>query len=159
MKAERVFVLRFDDGARIPYGVPDFMSEEEVADFLAHVRSELAQGAAQYFEQCCEPAKVEGSDSKAGEGKASGSKPSGGPRLGQPRSQPRLERSLTFSDNPSAETLRLEERVNHLRWLGQASLDVRARQRDAEIEAERLRIELDQQAPQMQPTQGKPRVR
>lgn len=150
MKAERVFVLRFDDGARIPYGVPDFMSEEEAADFLAHVRSELAQGAAQYFEQCCEPAKVEGSDSKAGDSKASG-----GPRLGQPR----LERSLTFSDNPSAETLRLEERVNHLRWLGQASLDVRARQRDAEIEAERLRIELDQQAPQMQPTQGKPRVR
>lgn len=149
MKAERVFVLRFDDGSRIPYGVPDFMSEEEAADFLAHVRSELAQGAAQYFEQCCEPAKAQGSDSKAGDGKASG-----GPRLGQPR----LERSLTFSDNPSAETLRLEERVNQLRWLGQASLDVRARQREAEVEAERLRIELDQrQALQMQPTRGRSR--
>ena len=144
MKAERVFVLRFDDGSRIPYGVPDFMSEEEAADFLAHVRSELAEGAAQYFEQCCEPAKAEGSDSKA----------SGGQRMGQPR----LERSLTFSDNPSAETLRLEERVNHLRWLGQASLEVRARQRDAE--AERLRIELDQrEAMQMQPTPGRSRGR
>ena len=151
MKAERVFVLRFDDGSRIPYGVPDFMSEEEAADFLAHVRSELTQGAAQYFEQCCEPAKAEGSDGKVGDSKASA-----GQRLGRPR----LDRSLTFSDHPSAETLRLEERANQLRWLGQASLDVRARQRAAEIEAQRLRIELDQnQLLQMQSTRGKPRVR
>jgi len=145
MKAERVFVLRFNDGSRVPYGVPDFMSEEEAADFLAHVRSELVEGAAQYFEQCCEPTKAEASDGKAS-GKGSG------PRIGQPR----LERGLTFSDHPSAETLRLEERLNQLRWLGQASLAVRARQRDAEAEVERQRLE---QGLQLQPTQRKPRVR
>ena len=147
MKAERVFVLRFNDGSRIPYGVPDFMSEEEAADFLAHVRSELLEGAAQYFEQCCEPMKAEASD-----GKASGKKGSG-QRIGKPR----LDRSLTFSDNPSIETLRLEERVNQLRWLGQASLEVRARQRDAEA-AERRRLEAEQGL-QPQPTQRKPLVR
>lgn len=146
MKAERVFVLRFDDGSRIPYGVPDFMSEEEAADFLAHFRSELVEGAAQYFEQCCEPAKVEGSDNKAGNSKASG-----GQRLGRPR----LDRSLTFSNHPSAMTLDLEERLNQLRWLGQASLAVRIRQRAVEAEAERLQIELEQrQALQMQPSRG-----
>ena len=147
MKSERAFVLRFNDGSRIPYGVPDFMSEEEAADFMAHVRSELVEGAAQYFEQCCEPAKAEASD-----GKASGKK-SSGPRIGQPR----LERGLSFSDHPSAETLRLEERLNHLRWLGQASLAVRARQRDAEAEVERQRLEV--QRLQLQPTQRKPLVR
>lgn len=149
MKAERVFVLRFNDGSRVPYGVPDFMSEEEAADFMAHVLSELVEGAAQYFEHCCEPANAEVSD-----GKASGNKKSSGPRIGQPR----LERGLTFSDHPSAETLRLEERLNQLRWLGQASLAVRAKQRDAEVEVERQRLEVEQGL-HLQPTQRSPRVR
>ena len=65
--------------------------------------------------------------------------------------QPRLERALSFSDNPSAETLRLEERLNQLRWLGQASLEVRAKQRDAEAEVERQRMEIDLQ---LQPDRG-----
>jgi len=142
MKSERAFVLRFNDGSRIPYGVPDFMSEEEAADFLAHVRSELVEGAAQYFEQCCEPAKTDASD-----GKASDNQKSSGPRIGPPR----LERGLSFSDNPSAETLRLEERLIQLRWLGQASLAVRMRQRDAEAEIERQRMEMDLQ---IQPNRG-----
>ena len=147
MRTERVFVLRFNDGSRIPYGVPDFMSEEEAADFLAHVRKELREGAAQYFEQCCEPAKAE-----AGDGKASGNKKGSGPRIGRPR----LERSLSFSDHPSDETLRLEERLNQLRWLGQASLDVRVRQRVAEAELERLRLEAEQGI-QRQPTKERSR--
>lgn len=130
MKTERVYVLRFNDGSRVPYGVPDFMSEGEAADFQAHVQSELVEGAAQYFEQCCQPAK-------ASENGASGNEEGGG----QPTGQPWPERSLTFSDRPSAETLRLQERVNQLRGLGRASLGVRARQRDAKVERRRLEAE------------------
>lgn len=44
MKIQRVFVLRFNDGRRIPYGVPEFLSEEEAEDFLAHVRGEISEG-------------------------------------------------------------------------------------------------------------------
>lgn len=133
MKAERVFVLRFNDGSRIPYGVPDFMSEEEAADFQAHVLSELVEGAANYFQRCCKPAK-------AGEGKASGDRGA----TGQPSDRPTFERSLTFSNHPSDKTLRLEERVNQLRWLSQASLEMRAKQRAAEAELERQRLEARQ---------------
>ena len=49
MKSEQAHVLRFDDGSQVSYGVPDFATEEEAEDFLAHVRTEIEEGAAEYF--------------------------------------------------------------------------------------------------------------
>ena len=51
MKIQRVFVLRFNDGRRIPYGVPEFLSEDEAEDFLAHDRAGRRRQWTQQYER------------------------------------------------------------------------------------------------------------
>lgn len=61
------FILTFDDGNRVVWGVPDFLSEEEGHEFLKYVNEQLLLGASQYFFQCCGgDERREGSGSEGG---------------------------------------------------------------------------------------------
>ena len=123
MKIERVFLLRFDDGRRIPYGVPEFLSEEEAKDFLGHVQGELDEGAARYFENCCQdlaqrpPGEDDDDDDEAVR-----------------------DRELTFSHHPTDRVRRLEFVADGLRRLGTQSLAARAL-REAEIRAHQAQLD------------------
>lgn len=122
MKIERVFLLRFDDGQRIPYGVPEFLSEEEAEDFLAHVQGELSEGAARYFATCCQGIKK----------RLEGDEEDDDVEAEQSRG---MEREISFADEPTARMRRLEAYANYLRKQGLRSLERRAAQRQAELEA------------------------
>nr|MDQ2734369.1 hypothetical protein [Pseudomonadota bacterium] len=121
MKIERVFVLRFDDGQRIPYGVPEFLSEDEAADFLAHVQGELSEGAATYFATCCQGA-VQGSNAD----------PAGGDDDDDDDDQVEPERGfgrareISFVDDPTERVRRLEFAANAPRRLGLKIFAIRA---------------------------------
>ncbi|MDQ2733540.1 MAG: hypothetical protein M3Y55_00805 [Pseudomonadota bacterium] len=115
MKIERVFVLRFEGSKRIPYGVPEFLSEEEASDFLSHVQSELSEGAAQYFATCCTQRLPADSDD-ADDGDAAD-----------------REKVLTFSRNPSARVRRLGIIASRLRVMGLNIFAVKARNAEMDV--------------------------
>ena len=133
MKIERVFVLRFESGARLPWGVPEFMSEDEAADFLAYVQSELEDGGARYFEECC-----------TGHRKRLGSVDDDDEPLGRNRAI-----ALGFSARPSAQTQRLERVATGLLKMGQEFQAISAR-REAERRVEAARVQEGQQRQQSQ---------
>jgi len=148
MKIERVFVLRFDDGQRIPYGVPEFLSEDEAADFLAHVQGELGEGAATYFATCCQGA---GPSSKADQADDDDdgdddAKPEWG--LGRGR-------EISFADDPTERVWLLEVAANALREQGLKSLAVRAR--EVEIAQQRQRQLEREQRIQLAPQKSRGR--
>ncbi len=118
-------MLRFDDGKRIPYGVPEFLSEEEAEDFQAHVQGELSEGAATYFATCCQGVQKR----LAGE---EGDDEDDDVEAEQSRGQ---ERDISFADKPTARVRRLEAYANYLRKVGLQSLERKAARRQAELEA------------------------
>lgn len=125
MKIQRVFVLRFNDGRRIPYGVPEFLSEDEAEDFLAYVQGEISEGAAGYFDACCRemPKRV---GTRAGQG-ADASGDTGGA----------AEREIRFAAKPTERVRRLEAYANGMYRDGLRSFALRAAERDW-LEAARL---------------------
>lgn len=146
MKIERVFVLRFDDGQRIPYGVPEFLSEDEAADFLAHVQGELSEGAAAYFATCCQevrqrPEGEEGDDGEDDDDEAE-------------RDRGRA-REIRFGEDPTERVRRLEFVANALRKLGLQHQAFRARQAEVVAAQERQRQLEQEQALQRTPKKSK----
>jgi len=135
MKIERVFVLRFDDGQRIPYGVPEFLSEDEAADFLAHVHGELDEGAATYFATCCQGAVQ---SSKADQADDDDDDDDAAPERGLGRS-----REISFANDPTERVRLLEVAANALREQGLKSLAVRAR--EVEIAQRERQRQLEQE--------------
>lgn len=148
MKIERVFVLRFDDGQRIPYGVPEFLSEDEAADFLAHVQGELSEGAATYFATCCQDA-VQSLDSE----------PAGDDDDNDDHAEPERgfgkARAISFADDPTERVRRLEFAANLLRKLGLNIFASRARQVEVVAQQERQRQLEQDQAIQLTPQKSK----
>ena len=146
MKIERVFVLRFDDGQRIPYGVPEFLSEDEAADFLAHVQGELGEGAATYFATCCQGAGQGADADHAGDDDDDDDDAEPERGLGRGR-------EISFVDDPSERVRRLEFIANNLRKLGLKIFASRMRQVEVIAQQERqrqLEQELDvEPAPQI----------
>jgi len=150
MKIERVFVLRFDDGGRIPYGVPEFLSEDEAKDFLAHVQGELSEGAAAYFATCCqEGIRVPGQDVAGDDEQEDDEEP-----VQADRSRGRV-REISFAEDPSARVRRLERVANGLRRLGLQLQAVRARQVEVVAQQERQRQLEQEQLIQLTPQQSK----
>jgi len=149
MKIERVFVLRFDDGQRIPYGVPEFLSEDEAADFLAHVQGELSDGAATYFATCCQGAWQGADTDHAGDDDDDDDDAE--PERGLARA-----REIRFADDPTERVWLLEVAANALRQQGLKSLAVRAR--EVEI-AQRERQRQLEQEQALQRTKQKSRGR
>ena len=138
MKIERVFVLRFDDGGRIPYGVPEFLSEDEAEDFLAHVQGELGEGAAAYFATCCqEGTRAPGQDDV-------GNEDEGDEEAAQAKRSRGRVREISFAEDPSARVRRLEFVANALREMGLKIQVVRAREAEALVQQERQR-QLEQE--------------
>ena len=133
MKIERVFVLRFDDGQRIPYGVPEFLSEDEAKDFLAHVQGELSEGAATYFATCCQGALQSSNADHAGDDDDDAE-----PERGLGRG-----REISFADDPTERVWLLEVAANALREQGLKSLAVRAR--EVEIAQRQQQRQLEQE--------------
>ncbi len=156
MKIERVFVLRFDDGGRIPYGVPEFLSEDEAEDFLAHVQSELREGAATYFATCCQEGtwvpRVPGQEDAGDEDEDD----EGGAQA--ERSRGRF-REISFAQDPSARVRRLEFVANALREMGLKIQVVRAREAEALVEQERQRQLVQEQLIQRAPQKSRGRSR
>ncbi len=151
MKIERVFVLRFDDGQRIPYGVPEFLSEDEAADFLAHVQGELSEGAATYFATCCQGA-VQSSDAD----------PAGDDDDDDDHVEPERgfgrAREISFADDPTERVRRLEAVANTLRERGLKILAVRAHEVEV-AQRERQRQLEQKQLIQLQPQKSRGRSR
>ena len=150
MKIQRVFVLRFDDGQRIPYGVPEFLSEDEAADFLAHVQGELSEGAATYFVTCCQGAlqrfEADQADDDDDDDDAE-------PERGLGRG-----REIRFADDPTERVWLLEVAANALRERGLKSLAVRAR--EVEVAQKEQQRQLEQrQLIQLSPKKDKGRSR
>jgi len=146
MKIERVFLLRFDDGQRIPYGVPEFLSEDEAADFLGYVQGELNEGAATYFATCCQGA-VQSSEAD----QADDDDDDVAPERGLGRS-----REISFAEDPSERVRRLEAVANTLREWGLKSLAVR----ELEVAQRERRRQLEQeQAIERTPQKSKGRSR
>lgn len=143
MKIERVFVLRFEDGGRMPYGVPEFLSEDEAADFLAHVQDELSDGAAAYFASCCQEAP--------GPRRRLAGQAEDGDDGGAERS-----RDLRFGRDPSERVRRLEARAELLRKEGLRSFAIKA-ERQVALEAAAMRkLQLEARTGP-KPTRGKER--
>lgn len=135
MKIERVFVLRFDDGQRIPYGVPEFLSEDEAADFLAHVQSELSEGAATYFASCCQGAGQSSEGEWADDDDDDDVEPERG--LGRGR-------EIRFAEDPSERVRQLEAMANTLRERGLKLLAVRAREVEVAQREQQRQLEQKQ---------------
>ncbi len=150
MKIERVFVLRFDDGQRIPYGVPEFLSEEEAADFMAHVQGELNEGAATYFATCCQGALQ---SSEADQADDDDDDDDVEPERGLGRS-----REISFAEDPSERVRRLEAVANTLRERGLKILAVRAHEVEV-AQRERQRQLEQKQLIQLQPQKSRGRSR
>lgn len=129
MKSEQAHVLRFDDGSQVSYGVPDFPTAEEAADFLEHIRTEIEEGAAEYFGQCCRPVHAQAGGSEDGD---SGDK-SEDDEDEASGWQGVLGQAVSFAARPSTQTRRLEDRANRLRAQGLEQLQ--------EQEEERLALE------------------
>lgn len=145
MKIERVYVLRFDDGRRIPYGVPEFLSEDEAADFLAHVQGELSEGAAAYFATCCQGA-VQSSDADHGGDDDDDVEP----ERGRGRA-----REISFADDPTERVRRLDLVANALRRRGLRIIAVRAREAEALAQQERQRQLEQEQTVQLTPQKNR----
>ena len=149
MKIERVFVLRFDDGRRIPYGVPEFLSEDEAKDFLAHVQSELSEGAAAYFVTCCqEVLRVSGQDD-------AGDEDEDDEEAAQADWGRERVREISFAEDPSARVRRLELVANALRRRGLRIIAVRAREAEALAQQERQRQLEQEQTIQLTPQKSR----
>lgn len=149
MKIERVFVLRFDDGQRIPYGVPEFLSEDEAADFLAHVQGELSEGAATYFATCCQGAVQSSDADPAGDDDDDHVEPERG--FGRAR-------AISFADDPSERVRRLEAVATTLRERGLKILAVRAHEVEV-AQRERQRQLEQKQLIQLPPQKSRGRSR
>ena len=147
MKIERVFVLRFDDGQRIPYGVPEFLSEGEAADFLAHVQGELSEGAATYFATCCQGAVQSSDADPAGDDDDDDHVE---PERGFGRA-----RAISFADDPTERVRRIEFAANILRKLGLKIFASRARQVEVAAQQERQRQLEQEQAIQLTPEKSR----
>ncbi len=147
MRIERVFVLRFDNGQRIPYGVPEFLSEDEAADFLAHVQGELSEGAATYFATCCQGAVQSSDADPAGDDDDDDHVE---PERGFGRA-----REISFADDPTERVRRLEFAANTLRKLGLKIFASRARQVEVVAQQERQRQLEQEQGIQLTPQKSK----
>ena len=123
MTVQRLFVLRFANGKSLAYGVPEFLGDEEVADFLAYAQDELVSGAAQYRVSCCPPRARRPDDALGGDGDDGG---------GQVAVQ---TRQLTFGRAPSRRMRELQGYANQLRDMGERSRALREREEFEEREA------------------------
>ena len=125
MKSEQAHVLRFDDGSQVSYGVPDFPTAEEAADFLAHIRTEIEEGAAEYFGQCCQLVHAQAGSS---EGHDSGEDGDDSEDEASTH-QAVLGVAVSFAARPSVRTRRLEDRANWLRAQGVEQLQKQEEER------------------------------
>lgn len=145
MKIERVYVLRFDDGQRISYGVPEFLSEDEAADFLAHVQGELSEGAATYFATCCQGAVQSSGADHAGDDDDDVEPERGRGRV----------REISFADDPTERVRRLEAAANTLRERGLKTLAIKAREVEVVAQQERQRQLEQEQAIERTPQKSR----